>query len=410
MDKNIPQIRFRGFEEQWVEKILGEIGTFKSNGVDKTINVQDTPINLLNYMDVYKRRKVTPLNCEELMQVTATNRQLKENDVQAGDVFFTPSSETADDIGHVSVIEENLPRTCYSYHLMRFRPNQGEFYKIFPNYSFASEAVRKQLVFEAQGVQRFVISKESFENIRVSLPSLPEQEKIGELFRNLDNLIDEEQKRLDKLRALKAALLQKMFPSDNPDNTLNGGGNSLIMSDLRISENFITPWKKIYLKDVCQVQNGFAFHSTSFIKSGIPIIRIADIYNGEVNTDNSVCCTMELDSQFEIVQGDFVIAMSGATVGKIGIYNDTKKAYINQRVGKFVVNREKAIPLFIFYALQGKTFEYYIYSTLTMGAQPNISAQQIEAFEFYIPSNREEQQQIGNFFRTQDEQIAHTAQ
>ena len=135
--EDVLKIRFKGFNEPWTIQDLGKNGEFKSNGVDKLIKPNEMPVNLLNYMDVYNRRKITNNNANELMQVTAKLSQIRENNVLKGDVFFTPTSETADDIGNVMVIEENLDNTVYSYHLMRYRPYKNVFYLTFPNYAFA---------------------------------------------------------------------------------------------------------------------------------------------------------------------------------------------------------------------------------------------------------------------------------
>ena len=120
--KNVPDIRFKGFEEEWKTYILSSIGNFRSNGVDKKIYNDEQIVNLLNYMDVYNYRKITSKNCIDLMKVSATKKQIKDCNIIKGDIFFTPSSETPDEIGYVMSIEETLPNTCYSYHLMRFRP------------------------------------------------------------------------------------------------------------------------------------------------------------------------------------------------------------------------------------------------------------------------------------------------
>lgn len=168
---------------------MGELGEFKSNGVDKKINPNDHPVNLLNYMDVYNRKHITKENCKDLMQVTAKVAQIKENNIEKNDVFFTPTSETAEDIGHVMVIEETLPNTVYSYHLVRFRPLQNKLYSTFPNYGFTSEFVRKQFVLAAQGVQRFVINRSGFEDTLIRLPKYDEQIKVSTLLTKLDNLI-----------------------------------------------------------------------------------------------------------------------------------------------------------------------------------------------------------------------------
>ena len=171
----VPKLRYNGFSDEWQEVCLGEVGTFKSGGVDKKIYPGQQMINLLNYMDVYNRKHITSINCGNLMQVSASDKQIKECNVNANDVFFTPSSETADDIGRVLVIEEDLPQTCYSYHLMRYRPEKGVFNPIFPNYGFETAYVRSQMRIMAKGVQRFVISKPDFESLLVHCPSLAEQ-------------------------------------------------------------------------------------------------------------------------------------------------------------------------------------------------------------------------------------------
>jgi len=192
----VPKLRFRGFTDAWEQYKLGGLGFFKSNGVDKLSKPNEIPVNLLNYMDVYSRRKVSNKNAHELMQVTAKPSQLIENSVMKNDVFFTPTSETPEDIGRVYVIEETLNNTVYSYHLMRFRPNQGTYYPNFPNYSLMTGNVRKQFFLAAKGVQRYVISKADFESIIDTIPEYREQAKIGEFFRSIDSLITLHQRKL----------------------------------------------------------------------------------------------------------------------------------------------------------------------------------------------------------------------
>lgn len=207
----VPAIRFKGFTDTWELCKLGDIGTFKSNGVDKLSKPNEVPVNLLNYMDVYNRREINNENAAELMQVTAKKSQLIDNNVLKNDVFFTPTSETPDDIGRVYVIEETLNNTVYSYHLMRYRPKDGVFYPNFPNYSLMTSHVRQQFFISAKGVQRYVISKADFESIENYIPKYLEQTKIGEMFRSIDSLIALHQRKYEKLVNIKKSLLQKMF-------------------------------------------------------------------------------------------------------------------------------------------------------------------------------------------------------
>ena len=207
-----PKLRFSSFTDDWKEIFLGNNGSFRSSGVDKKIYEGESMINLLNYMDVYNMRHIDSSNCHQLMQVSASERQIKECTVEKNDIFFTPTSETSEDIGHVMVMEETLPNTCYSYHLMRFRPYQGTFYDLFPNWGFQTRFIRRQMFLAAKGVQRMVMGLSDFENLRVRIPSLDEQTVISSYFGNLDELLGKSENRLASLKQVKAASLQAMFP------------------------------------------------------------------------------------------------------------------------------------------------------------------------------------------------------
>lgn len=150
--------------------------------------------------------------------------------------------------------------------------------------------------------------------------------------------------------------------------------------------------EKVKLGDVCKVQGGYAFRSSEFQKDSIPIIRIGNIQDNEVDIDYNVCYTKDFlnkHPEFEIEYGDILIAMSGATVGKIGKYQKETNALLNQRVGKFIVT-EKLEKRYLYFLLQSPLFEKYILSNAFGCAQPNISSKQIEEFEFYNYDNAEQ--------------------
>lgn len=147
--------------------------------------------------------------------------------------------------------------------------------------------------------------------------------------------------------------------------------------------------KKVKLGDVCKVQGGYAFKSKEFQKDSIPIIRIGNIQDNKVEIDYNVCFTKEFlnkHPEFEIKYGDILIAMSGATVGKIGKYQNDTKALLNQRVGNFIVT-EKLEKRYLYFLLQSPLFEKFILNNAFGCAQPNISSKQIEEFEFYNYDN-----------------------
>ena len=122
-------------------------------------------------------------------------------------------------------IEETLPNTCYSYHLMRFRPFDRILYLSFADYCFSSNYFRGQMKFKAKGVQRFILSKPDFESLEALLPSYEEQEIITCLFKAIDNVINDCKKKIASLKQLKSACLISMFPQQGetvPRNRFKG--------------------------------------------------------------------------------------------------------------------------------------------------------------------------------------------
>ena len=144
-------------------------------------------------------------------------------------------------------------------------------------------------------------------------------------------------------------------------------------------------WEVKRLGDMCHLQNGFAFPSSSFGDIGKTVIRISDINNLSVNVCNSVKSTSEVPEQFKLRKGDMLIAMSGATTGKIGVFDSDIEAYINQRVGRFDVNSALDRSFLLCY-LQSDFFDAFLTNELVAGAQPNISSTQIENLKVIFPS------------------------
>ncbi len=130
------------------------------------------------------------------------------------------------------------------------------------------------------------------------------------------------------------------------------------------------------LGEVCEFRNGFAFKSTKFKNEGLAIIRITNIQNKNVDISNLVFFDKEDYSEnllpYEIKKGDILVAMSGATTGKIGCVDFDITAYLNQRVGKFVPNENELDNRFLFHFLLSRTNQ--IYTMAGGGAQPNLSS------------------------------------
>lgn len=209
--ENVPKIRFSGFSDEWGVCELGELGEISSAGVDKKDRANERKIHLLNYMDVYNKKQPSKTNINTFMNTTASDQQIKTKDVLKGDIFFTPSSETSEDIGHSMAILYDIDGLLYSYHIMRFRPYKGILDIVFSNYFANIMPVRSQLIINCQGAQRMTLKMEEFDKLIVKFPNVEEQTLIGSFFQNLDKKIELLAKKIKKIEDFKKAMLEKMF-------------------------------------------------------------------------------------------------------------------------------------------------------------------------------------------------------
>lgn len=206
-NENVPEIRFKGFIENWEKKKLGNIGSTYNGLTGKSKddfghgNALYIPyLNIFNN-PIIDNSKLEPIEID-----------FKQNKVLYGDIFFTTSSETPEEVGMSSVWLYNydniyLNSFCFGYRLK----NINEYNLLFFTYLLRSLSVRKKIAILAQGISRYNISKTKLMNLKIKFPNKVEQEKIGTYFYKLDKLISLYEKEIEKLTNLKKAFLKKMF-------------------------------------------------------------------------------------------------------------------------------------------------------------------------------------------------------
>lgn len=234
------------------------------------------------------------------------------------------------------------------------------------------------------------------ENFPISLPSLPEQQKIAFLFTELDTIIQSAEKELEGYRELKQGMLQKMFPKKGEK-----------VPEIRFPE-FTGDWEQHKLGEVAPLRGGYAFKSDKYKTEGTPIVRISNILSdGSVGAEFAYYDDIEDDKKCTLGNGDALLAMSGATTGKVSILkcNNNDKYYQNQRVGYFERNEQYNYG-FVSTIVRSDLFKEQLTLVLVAGAQPNVSSKEIDAFEFMFPNSIVEQKKIGEYFSNLDNLIA----
>ena len=173
-----------------------------------------------------------------------------------------------------------------------------------------------------------------------------------------------------------------------------------------INTNLSSIWIKEKLRNISPLRGGFAFKSEKFQNTGIPIVRISNIkFDGTVGGEFECYSKIISDEKFVLRGRSILLAMSGATTGKIAMLDSEEEYYQNQRVGYFQNTGEVDYD-FLSSVLQTKAFTNQLNGVLVAGAQPNISSKEIDSFEFCIPDSIDEQSAIGSLFRTLDDLLA----
>lgn len=149
-------------------------------------------------------------------------------------------------------------------------------------------------------------------------------------------------------------------------------------------------WVRCTIGEVFHLKNGFAFKSTIYSNKGYPLIRISNIKEGGVEIDEEVCVPSEnAKLDFLIQNGDLLIALSGATTGKWGVFTSSRKCLLNQRVGNLqIISLNSLSPNYRNYYIASirKEIELSAYG----GAQPNISPTELSKIGFPLPPLNEQ--------------------
>ena len=172
--------------ESWDVLRLRQIGKCQ-NGVSKPGDYFGTGSPFVTYSDVYNSisfsKSSGQVNSDELDRITYS--------VKRGDVFFTRTSETVDEIGLTSVCTETIPEATFSGFLIRVRCNENLLYPEFAKYYFRSEVVRAFFIRETNLVTRASLSQDLLKNLPVFLPPMHIQIEIANYLDDICNKMDD---------------------------------------------------------------------------------------------------------------------------------------------------------------------------------------------------------------------------
>jgi type I restriction enzyme S subunit len=192
----------------WALITLSEIGTPFNGLTGKTAEDFGVGDFYVTYKQIFDSSKI---DSSKFGFVTIKKNE-NQNQVKYGDLFFTTSSETPEEVGYCSVILENVDKVylnsfCFGFRIKSFDVLLPE----FARFLFFSPKMRESIILLAQGSTRYNISKTGFLKIKTPIPTIEEQTKIASFLSAIDDKIQNTQSQLDATKQYKQGLLQQMF-------------------------------------------------------------------------------------------------------------------------------------------------------------------------------------------------------
>ena len=394
-----PAIRFKGFTDTWEQRELGECM--------KTVTDYVAAGSFADIAD-HVQYKNTP-DYAQLIRTVDLKHEFRNND------YIYVDKKAFDYLWRVNLNEECII-------LPNIGANIGEVYYIEPlslPYEFnvlgpnaillktkdstkfmftllqADDFQNKLYVsIASSGQPKF--NKTELKSIKLLQPKPDEQEKIGQYFAHIDNLITLHQRKCDKLIQFKAAMLQKMFPQNGADKP-----------EIRF-KGFTDAWEQRKLGEVASnFEYGLNASAKEFDGKN-KYIRITDIDDESrmfLSDDiTSPDTDLTLADKFKLEAGDILFARTGASVGKTYLYREKDGlVYYAGFLIRAKINSENDAE-FVFQNTLTDSYNSFIRITSQRSGQPGVNAQEYQGDNFYVP-NLEEQKAIGTYFRNLDNLI-----
>ena len=352
----------------------------------------------------YRLLRITDIQNNSVQWDSVPYTDFDENKVKSyllseGDILFARTGAT---VGKSYLVQELAEEAIYASYLIRVQTYDA----VLPQYVkfyFESGYYWEQIEQGSVGVGQPNVNGTILGNLHIPIPPMHEQYRIvSELLKWMGIIDVIELGKTDlqtiikqaKSKILDLAIQGKLVaqdPSDEPASELLKRINpkAEITCDNAHYTNLPAGWAMCKLSDLCRIENGFAFSSDDYKSQGIPLVRISNITHNTIDITDCAYIEGITDDKFKISKGDLLIAMSGATTGKMGVYPFDETAYLNQRVGNIkILNKSSLYSNYRNTYMQSKVDE--ILKIAYGGAQPNISASIIGNFDFPLPPYKEQ--------------------
>ena len=366
----------------------------KKTPLEECAVVRNTNFTRDGYLDL---AKVAVLQIEQ--------KHLAKKKLKWGDILIERSGGgPKQPVGRVVFFNLNEGKYCFSNFTSRLRivdkAKANPFYLFFYLLYFYDSGQTRKLQHGTTGIRN--LSFESYKDVRIPLPPLPEQRAIASVLGAIQEAKFARQKEIALERERKAALMDYLF---------SHGAKGEPRKQTEIGE-IPESWEVLKLGQLCRVFSGHGFKTKDYTQEGIPLIKIGNLQDGEVVINPNNDYMPELWQQQEQLQKfilkskDILIALTGATTGKTAVVpSSLEGTFLNQRVGKIELISPNAEQDFILVVIKTRLFQEAIQQNILRSAQGNISPSSIAQIPIPLPLPPE-QRTIASVFQAIDGKTA----
>ena len=391
-----PKIRFKGYMFGWVSEAIGLYYNFK-NGLNKSKEYFGFGTPIVNFTDVFNNRVLDYASLKG--RVFVTKEEIANYSVQKGDLFFTRTSETLEEIGYPSVMLSDSPQTVYSGFVLRGRAiNNDPLVDVFKSYVFFTTSFRKEMIRKSSMTTRALTSGNRLKEMIFTYPKAEdEQFKIGNYFLTLDNKIQTTSKKLESLKKLKSASLVTMFPQ-------NGESTPKVRF-----KGFEGEWKETTLSeclDISYLQNS----ENKYDKNDV--LSVSDDFGvmNQIELLGRSYAGKDVSSYSILQKGEIVYTKSPLKDKPFGIIkkNSYQTGIVSILYAVYHSKDNISADYIHYYFDPAWRLNAYMRPLVNKGAKNtmNISDEMALMGSLILPPSLAEQQAIATFFRSLDRKIA----
>lgn len=377
-NKKKPEIRFKGFTDEWELFKLWELADIIGGGTPSTNNPEywDGDIDWYSPTEIGKNiyangstKKITPLGLEK-----SSAKMLPPDKT----VLFTSRAG----IGDMAILKRT-GATNQGFQSLILKD------KVDPYFIYsAGHLIKKYALVNASGSTFLEISGKLLGNMEIYAPKTSEQNKIGEYFKYLDNLITLHQSKYKKLTNFKKAMLEKMFPKNGAD-----------VPEIRF-KGFSGVWEERKLGDLSMIGD-IDHRMPESVTDGIPYLMTGDFVGiNELNFENSKLISIkdykQLSKKIKPEAGDILFARY-ASVGAVR-YVETQIKFLISYSCAILKQNAAVNGEYLFYYLQASEIQRQIEIEINTGSQRNIGIDSLKKFIILLPQEKE-QEKIASFFK-----------